>query len=981
MFSLPELVLIGIAYLLFLFGAAYLTERGWIPSRLVRHPLTHVLSIGVYASVWSFYGAFGLAEEGGYTFLVSYAGAAAAFALAPALLIPILRITRTYQLSSLADLFAFRFRSGALGTLTSLLTVLATLPLLSIQIGAVADALHLINGDFNADQIAFGFCGVIALFAILFGARHAALRTQHPGLVVAMAVESLIKLVAILLIGLYALFVVLGGTEGLQAWLIANPDAGKDLFQNVDSGLWRSLVLAFFASAVVMPHMFHMLFTENASDETLYKASWGMPLFLLLMALGVPVILWAGQALGVGGEAHHVMFYLGMQLGSEWLTVLAFIGGLSAASGILIVATVSMASMLQNHLILPLIPLPDTTRFYAWLLWLRRTLIVTLVLASYLFYRLIASDSDLQPLGIITVFAFLQFLPALLATLYWARANRWGVIIGLLVGMSSWLLTMLLPLFHEAGQSMPFQLAATHWDQTAMMSLLLNAVVMICISLLTPSSPEEQRSAEACLVNALQQPNTDPLQASRPEDFVSLLSPRLGADAARREVRLAAEMLALSDQHLRPIDLLRLRSQLEHNLSGLLGPVEAASMLEPLSRKGPAVGFKARNVHLLETQLENYQEQVTGLAAELDKLRRYHKLTLQKLPIGVCTLDGDSQVLLWNAEMERYTELDADDCVGTRLDALPAPWGELLSEFIQQPEGHLPSHCLERAGSHRWYGLHKARLSNKPDSGMVILMEDETEDHLMQQTMAHSERLASIGRFAAGVAHEIGNPVTGIACLAQNLKLETDNPDILETGDQIVGQTKRIGRIVDSLVRFAHAGRQEPTREHQPVSLFECVAEAIQLISLDTRGKQQHYLNEVPPEIRVSGNPQQLLQVFVNLLNNASDASELNGRIWIDAWLEEEAVIVTVTDEGSGIPPELQKQLFEPFFTTKEPGKGTGLGLALVYNIVEEHYGNIEIISPANNKQNKGTQVVITLPCDMPAAGSDTARSEYGEGQ
>ncbi|MCV6588845.1 MAG: ATP-binding protein [Marinobacterium sp.] len=981
MFSLPELVLIGIAYLTFLFGAAWLTERGRIPARIVRHPYTHVLSFGVYASVWTYYGTFGLADQGGYMFLVSYLGAAAAFVLAPAFLIPILRITRTYQLSSLADLFAFRFRSGSLGTLTALLTVVATLPLISIQISAVSDAVHIIS-EFSADQIALGFCIVIGLFSILFGARHASLRSQNPGLMVAMAVESLIKLGALVLVGLYCFFELLGGAPGLDAWLATNPDATRDLYNNIDSGLWRSLLLAFFSSAVLMPHMFHMMFTENTSDETLYKATWGMPLMLFLMALVVPVILWSGEALGVGGNPQNVMFYLGLQLDSEWLTVLTFIGGLSAATGIMIVATVSMASTLQNHLILPMIPLPDTTRFYAWLLWLRRLLIMLLILASYLFYQLVTNNYDLHQLGIITVFAFLQFLPALLATLFWSRANRWGVIIGLCTGMSSWLITMLLPLFQNtaAGPQMPFQLLATNWDMTAMTSLFLNSAIMICISLITPRTQEEKRAANACLINTLQQTNMDPLQASRLEDFVQLLTPRLGSDAASREVQTAADSLKLAGNHLKPMDLLRLRSQLEHNLSGLLGPVEAAALLEPLHHRGASVGFKAHNVHLMESQLEDYQEKMTGLNAELDQLRRYHRLTLQKLPIGACTLDGEQQVLLWNTEMERFTGLSAEECIGVPVNTLPEPWGPLLADFNQHPDSHSPDRKLDINGSTHWCGLHKARLSDRRDVGTVILLEDETDTHLMQQNLAHSERLASIGRFAAGVAHEIGNPVTGIACLAQNLKLETDNPDILETGDQIVGQTRRIGSIVDSLVRFAHAGRQEQTREHRPVNLRDCVNEAVHLISLDTRGKQQSYINDVPEGLIVSGSSQQLLQIFVNLLNNASDASELYDHIWIEAEEDEGVVVVRVTDEGSGIPPELQQQLFEPFFTTKEPGKGTGLGLTLVYNIVEDHYGSIDLISPANNKQNKGTQVVITLPGHIPTVGRDTSRSEHGEG-
>ncbi|WP_027858327.1 sensor histidine kinase [Marinobacterium jannaschii] len=977
MFSVPELFIIGVTYLAFLFGTAYLTEKGALPARLVRHPLTHVLSIGVYASVWTFYGAFALASESGYTFLASYLGAVATFILGPALLIPILRIARTYQLNSLADLLAFRFRSASIGVLTTLFTVLATLPMISIQIQAVADAVHILNGRFSADQIALVFCSVLALFAILFGARHASPRTQHSGLVVAMAVESVIKLVALSAIGIYAFWYILGGPADLSSWLASNPAIQQTLNTPMDSGTWRTLLLSFFTAAIVMPHMFHLMFTENAADETIYKATWAMPLYLLILALAVPPILWAAHSLGAGGDAQFTMLYLGLQLDSEWLAILAFIGGLSAASGIMIVASVSMASMLQNHIILPLIPRPGTTRFYAWLLWLRRILIVALLFTSYLFYRLIGSGYDLHLLGIIAVVAFLQFLPALLVTLFWPRANRWGLITGMLLGMGVWLGTMLSPLLLGITQE-PFQLEQSDWDQTAVLSLMLNALSLVAISLLVDQTPDEERAASACLLNALQRPVTQSLRTNRVEDFQKLLRPRLGREAAQREVQSAMDTLGMDQALLRPVDLLRLRNQLEHNLSGLLGPIEAASLLEPLDHPVDPVGFKARDVHLMEDQLETYQVRMTGLAAELDELRRYHRLTLQKLPVGVCTLDSDRGILLWNAEMEHFTGLCSADATGTTLADLPEPWGTLLGEFAEANYDHEPGTQITVAGQPRWFGLHKAQLTEKRESGMVLLLEDETEPLLLQNRLAHSERLASIGRFAAGVAHEIGNPVTGIACLAQNLKLETDNEYILETGDQIVDQTKRISRIVQSLVRFARTGTVDLQTAQEPVSLHQCIEEAVHLVSLDSRGKYQQYLNRVQEDLVVIGDTQQLLQVFVNLLNNASDASEESGRIWVEALSNGETVVINITDEGSGIPAELQDRLFEPFFTTKDPGKGTGLGLPLVYNIIQEHYGSIEIFSPAKNKQNKGTQVVITLPRLSPGDGSDMGTPDIG---
>ncbi len=963
-FNLTDLLLIGITYLTFLFGAAYITERGWISSRIVYHPVTYVLSLGVYASVWTFYGTFVQAQTSGYSFLASYIGASATFFLAPVVLVPILRITRTYQLSSLADLFAFRFRSGAVGTLTALLTVIATLPLISIQIQAVADSLHILNSDFTSNQIALGFCSVITLFSILFGARHPSLRQSHAGLIIAMATSSLIKLFALGAIALYAFYGVLQGPEGLNIWLDQTPEALNALYTPLHSDAWKTLLLGFFAAVIVMPHTFHMLFTENTSANSLYKASWGMPLYLLLLALAVPPILWAGVKLGLAEQPEFLILHLGIGLRSDFLTVLAFIGGLSAASGIIIVATISMASMLQNHLVLSLVPLPSSQRFYAWLLWLRRLLIVTLMLGSYLFYTQVGSRHDLYLLGIITFIAFMQFLPGILATLFWPTAHRIGFILGVSCGMTIWMITMLIPLFNTPDGSFYFsQSGSPPWHHAAIYSLAANITVFVLTSLLMRATPAEIQSAQACLYNAQPQPLTPPLNVQNSRELINHLSQRLGSEAAQREVTSVLHELALNEEELTPLDLMRLRSLLEIRLSALMGPVEAAAVLGPIDHHQTADSFRTRDIHLLESQLENYQARLTGLAAELDSLRRHHRMTLQKLPIGACSLDANGLVIFWNAEMEQFTGLTSRQVLSKRMESLPPPWGELLANFCKEERAHLLSHHLTLRGENCWISLHKANLMEDSESeAMVILLEDETDNQLLVNKLSHSERLASIGRFAAGVAHEIGNPVTGIACLSQNLKYETDNPFIQETAEQVLAQTQRITRIVQSLIRFAHTGQHDLQQSQESINLHELVGEAIHLVSLDIRGKQQQLHNQVPAELIICGDLQHLLQVFVNLLNNACDASAIQTNVWITAETTDNSVVIHITDEGSGIPPEHQQKIFEPFFTTKDPDKGTGLGLPLVYNIIEEHYGSINIVSPANKKQNKGTRVVITLP-------------------
>ena len=297
-FSLSGLMLISAAYLLVLFSVAWCADRGLIPRKLIRHPLTYTLSLGVYASAWAFYGTVGLAYQYGYGFLASYLGVTGAFLLAPVLLYPILRITRTYQLSSLADLFAFRFRSTWAGALSTLCMLIAVLPLLALQIQAVTDAISILTREPVQPEVGLAFCGLFILVTILFGARHLATREKHQGLVLAIAFESLVKLAAMAAIGLYALYAVFDGPRDLEQWLVLNQAALASLHTPLQEGPWRTLLLVFFASAIVMPHMYHMTFTENLNPRALVSASWGLPLFLLLMSLAVPLILWAGLRLG-----------------------------------------------------------------------------------------------------------------------------------------------------------------------------------------------------------------------------------------------------------------------------------------------------------------------------------------------------------------------------------------------------------------------------------------------------------------------------------------------------------------------------------------------------------------------------------------------------------------------------------------------------------------------------------------------------------
>ena len=352
-FELEHLFFAGVVYLLVLFLIAYATEQGWISDRVAQHPLTYTLSLGVYATSWSFYGSVGFAESQGFNFLSIYIGVTLAFILVPVLLSPILRLIRDYQLNSLADVFAFRFRSQLAGVLVTIFMLCGTFPYIALQILAVTESLQILTQEATPTLLALGFCITLTLFAILFGARHISPREKHEGLVVAVAFESLVKLFALFMVGLFAVFGVFGGLGDMSTWLEEHPEALEKLYAPMREGPWTTLMFLSFCAAFLLPRQFHMAFTENIRERSLFVAAWAFPLFLLLLNLFIPVILWAGTASLPGQNPDFYVLSITLESGSRLLPALAFIGGVSAASAMMIVTSIALASMCLNHLLLP----------------------------------------------------------------------------------------------------------------------------------------------------------------------------------------------------------------------------------------------------------------------------------------------------------------------------------------------------------------------------------------------------------------------------------------------------------------------------------------------------------------------------------------------------------------------------------------------------------------------------------------------------
>ena len=976
-FAPSHLFVAAVAYLAILFGLAYASARAPALRRLAAHPWTYALGLGVYASSWTYYGSVGFAAKHGLTFLAVYMGATLGCIASPILWARVLRLTREHRLGSVADLLAFRFGGRRVGAAVAAFALLASVPYVAQQIHAVNDSARTILGAPPGPVAGLVITALLSLFAMAFGASGRAPQERHEGLGIVVAFESLVKLAAMLAAGGAALFGVLGGAPGLARFLSEHPAALERLYAPVQQGTGFGAVLVLsFGAAFLLPRQFHMAFAEGTQDRSLRFASIAFPLFLVLLNLGVLPILWAGSLVAPTEAPDTYVLAVPHALGMSTLTVLVFIGGVSAASAMVVVTTIALAGMCVNHLILP--ARLDVLRRdpYRRVKWLRRALMGAIVLAGYLFDRLQATRGPLVLTGLVSFIAFAQLLPGVLALLYWKRATRTGLLAGLSAGAVVWAGTALAPLF---GAPLAGGLGAAlgldpedAWTAPTIVSLTLNVALLFGVSLWTDQREDEARSAEVC---AGRDPVTRPL--APPRTFGELrerLGRALGRDTAEHEIARALAEAGLTAGDAPEAVPTRVAAAVERNLSGVFGPVLARLVLDVRRSSLDDGAAWAEQLRFLEGRLREAPADLSGAAAQLDGLRRYLRAVLEELPIGVCALGPDDAVILWNRALAAITGVVAGRAVGAPLSALPGPWGAALASAEDAPEGAREVEA-QVDGAPRVLFVRKATVDRSvlPGAargsgpfGLVLLVEDRTERLALEAELAHKDRLASIGRLAAGVAHEIGNPLTGIACLAQNLESEGGPPEVRDRAGQILAETRRIDGIVRVLLGYSRSGRDGSVASFRPrverVDLAKIVDDAVRLVRVDRSAKRAKVQTAVADDLVVAGDAQRLVQVFVNLLTNACDASDEGGLVLVTGEAEGGAAALRVVDHGTGIAREVQKRMFEPFFTTKEPSRGTGLGLSVVHQIVDEHGGSIAVES----EEGVGAAILIRLPLAPP---------------
>ncbi|MCC6609999.1 MAG: histidine kinase [Burkholderiales bacterium] len=471
------IIFTSFAYLGLLFAIAYYADQRADAGRsVINSPYVYSLSLAVYATAWTFYGSVGRAASDGVGFLPIYIGPTLIILLWWVVMRKILRIAKRNRITSLADFIASRYgKSAMLGGIVTVIAVIGILPYISLQLKAVSNSFSILvqypgivmpaeSGALPIrEDTALWVAMILAAFTIVFGTRHLDAAEHHQGMVAAIAFESLVKLLAFLAVGAFVTFGIYDGFGDLFARAAAEPSmrAMMTPFEGVAGGYanWAWLTILSMMAIMFLPRQFQVAVVENVDENHLKKAVWLFPFYMLAINVFVLPIAFGGLLRFPGGTVDADTFVLTLPMAEkqELLALLVFIGGLSAATGMVIVETIALSTMVCNDLLMPVLlrmrslRLNERRDLTGLLLGIRRGAIVLILLLGYLYFRLAGEAYALVSIGLISFAAVAQFAPAMLGGIFWKGGTRRGALYGLIAGFGVWLYTLLLPALARSG--------------------------------------------------------------------------------------------------------------------------------------------------------------------------------------------------------------------------------------------------------------------------------------------------------------------------------------------------------------------------------------------------------------------------------------------------------------------------------------------------------------------------------------------------
>lgn len=990
---------IALAYFILLFIVAYLGQRQ-SDQKWRNRPWVYSLALGVSCTSWAFYGTVGQAATTGEWLAPIYIGTIACFVLGWPMLLRMLRISKQQNITSIADFIACRYdRSPQIAGLVTIVAIVGTVPYIALQLRAVSTSFDLLTGTYQSGiNTTYLVTGVLITFSILFGARQLAASRQNRGLVMAMAFSSIVKLFALTAVGVFATFFVFDGFDHVidqasKVELARDNIASNSIYFAISQAILGMITI------VALPQLYHMTMIENHHEQELKTARWMYPLYLVLINLFIFPIAIAGLTTFPGGSVDADTFVITLPLffQQSWLVTFVFVGGLAAATSMVIVATIVLSTMLTTEIINPLLLkrfsrgtslTSERTQLTGLILNVRRITIAIMLMLALGFERVVSQQNHLSTLGLLSFVLLAQLAPLIAGALYWRKATTKGALIGLLVGSLIWLYFLLLPALFSHAQWVQlglFKLSwlSPHWliQQSGLdnisfglfVSLLANTGCFISVSYFGQRSVGEKLQAEIFLQK------TEPLRESHLtlNDLTHLLMRFVSNDAAS-ELKQRAKKLVIQKGQTPPELLEYTRLQ----LAGVLGSASTRMVMNAVLEK--------------EVPLED----VANIVDEASKIFQFNRELLQagveNIEQGISVVDSDMRIVAWN---HRYIELlDYPEdflTAGMPVDELlrfNARRGIIKGDDIATLIAKRIDHMKKGTNHHFQRIMPDGRVleirgQSMPDGGFVSTFSDITQhieaERLLQQANEDLEKRVqartleleqakaeaeaanrSKTRFLAAASHDLMQPFNALTLFTTMLQKRVSDDELGELADNIQHSLTAVEGLLSDLVEISKLDSSAQKLEMSEFAIDDLLAPLINECKA-VAGEQGVAFRAHLRNCYVRTDKRMLRRIIQNFLANAIRYAP-KGKVLLGVRFVGEAVRIAVWDNGVGIPQDKQELIFKEFerLSATKDTPGLGLGLAITDRIAKL----LELPLLVRSVPNQGSMFAVDIPRATPTA-------------
>ncbi|MGB3448287.1 MAG: PAS domain-containing hybrid sensor histidine kinase/response regulator [Xanthobacteraceae bacterium] len=1004
-------------YIGFLFAVAYYGDR---PSRRPRGNgagLIYPLSLAIYCTSWTFFGSVGFATRNSFDFLAIYIGPVIMIAFCTPLLRRVIELAKSQNITSTADFIAARYgKSQAVAATVAIIAIIGSVPYIALQLKAVGSSLETIMGEDHAitsvpivGDIALIVTLAMATFAVLFGTRQSDATEHQHGLMLAVATESIVKLVAFIAAGAFVTFWMFGPIELFER-AMKTPEAVRAMTYTPSIGNFLTMVLLSFFAIIFLPRQFHVSVVENSNLEEVERARWLFPLYLVAINLFVIPIALAGLVSFPFGLVDSDMFVLALPVEGKapLLAVIVFIGGLSAATAMVIVECVALAIMVSNDLLIPLIlprnPQIANKDFGRFVLKIRRVAIFAIMIMAYFYFRALGT-TQLAAIGLLSFAAIAQLAPSFLGGLIWRRGTARGAIGGMLVGFAVWTYTLFLPSFIDGStvgmlfiQHGPFGIEALRPQALfgaelpplmhgVLWSLSLNILAYVAFSLMRQPSSIERLQADLFVPSELA-PMAPTFRRWRStvtvQDIHGTVAQYLGPERARQSFETFAASRRINLEPSAPAEF-ELLQHAEHLIASSIGAASSRLVLSLLLRKRTLSAKAALkllddshaalhfNREILQTALNHVRQGIAVFDPDLQLICSNHQfgeilgLPSHIVQIGIplreileflgasntsAVSDPETftqiRLVTWTTEGEPYLERMPNRQIVIEVRANRMPDGGLVITFSDVTPSFEAAEALERAN---------ATLERRVRMRTEELTRLNSE--LAQAKSVAEDANLSKTRFLAAASHDILQPLNAARLYVTSLverqsagedaRLVENIDDSLEAIEEILGALLDISRL--------DAGAMTPS-----IGSFR-IGDLMRSLEIEftpiARAKGIE-LTFVSCSLPVESDRLMLRRLLQNLISNAIKYT-LQGRVLVGCRRRGESLQIVINDTGVGVPAIKRSEIFKEFHRLEQGARiarGLGLGLSIVERLARML--NHGIALDANSAG--GTVFSVTVP-------------------